>query len=71
MAKTEKKKIRVVGCGNSPSDICCSTDYMICLDRFNRVLHVDQQNRLVTVQAGIKLTDLNKYLEQNDLAMPM
>ena len=61
----------MVGCGASPSDICLSDDFMISLDRFNRVLHLDRDEALVTVQGGIILTQLNRFLEDNDLALPM
>ncbi|XP_046915620.2 L-gulonolactone oxidase [Dermatophagoides farinae] len=71
LAKTEKKRIRVVGCGNSPSDLCCSSDYMISMERFSNILYIDRQQCLVTVQAGIHLDRLNKLLEENELALPV
>lgn len=71
LAKTEKKRIRVVGCGNSPSDLCCSSDYMISMERFSNILYIDRQQCLVTVQAGIHLDQLNKLLEENELALPV
>ena len=61
----------MVGCGASPSDICLSTDYMIDLARFNHVLHLDREEGQVTVQGGIRLTELNRFLEANGLAMPV
>nr|XP_027193755.1 L-gulonolactone oxidase-like [Dermatophagoides pteronyssinus] len=71
LAKSEKKHIRIVGCGNSPSDLCCSQDYMISMKNFSNILHIDQQKRIVTVQAGIHLNKLNRILEQNNLALPI
>jgi L-gulonolactone oxidase len=34
------KSVRVIGSGHSPSDIACTSGYMINLDLFNRILHV-------------------------------
>ena len=40
LAHRNKKKVRVIGCGHSPSDICCTQDYMISLKKFNRIIQV-------------------------------
>ena len=71
MAKSDNKKIRVVGCGHSPSDICCSDDYMISLRYFNNVLSVNRETYTVKVEAGITFTELNAYLDTQKLAMPV
>ncbi len=39
-AEANKKKIRVVGCGHSPSAICCTNDFMVSLKHFNKILDV-------------------------------
>ena len=44
-ARLNKKTMKVVGCGHSPSDIACTQGYMICLKNFNKILDV----RVVTV----------------------
>lgn len=71
LAKSEKKRIRVVGCGNSPSDICCSNDYMIDMKCFNKILYIDYETCMVTVQGGINIAELNRILEENNISMPM
>lgn len=71
LAKSERKRIRVVGCGASPSDICLSEDYMIDLCRFNHVLHLEREEAQVVVEGGMRLTELNSFLEANGLAMPV
>ena len=68
---SERKRIRVVGCGASPSDICLSNDFMISLKHFSNVVSINPEAATVTVQGGIKLCDLNIILEQNDLALPV
>jgi len=44
---------------------------MISLAQFDRVLNLDPKEGLITVQAGIILTDLNRVLEENGLALPV
>lgn len=71
LAKSDNKKIRVVGCGHSPSDICCTNDYMISLRYFNNVLSVDRERHTVKVEAGITFTELNAYLDTQKMALPV
>lgn len=42
---------------------------MVNLDRYNRILHIDKTNGTVTVQAGIKLWQLNEALDREGLAL--
>lgn len=62
-------KIRLVGTGHSWSAICLSNDTLINTDRYNRVLHIDTEKMQVKVQAGIKLWQLNEYLDKQGLAL--
>ena len=39
-ARLNKKTVKVVGNGHSPSDIACTPGYMISLRNFNKVLEV-------------------------------
>ncbi|KAI8874446.1 L-gulonolactone/D-arabinono-1,4-lactone oxidase [Ramicandelaber brevisporus] len=45
------------------------TTVMVDLSRLDKVLDIDKVNRQVTVQAGMRLHDLNDALEQNGLAL--
>ncbi|XP_077978412.1 L-gulonolactone oxidase-like [Glandiceps talaboti] len=58
-ARTNNKKVKVCGYGHSPSDIACTTDYMICLDKFNQVIEVNEEKCQVTAEAGLLVRDLN------------
>jgi len=40
MAEANKKKVRIVGVGHSPSSIACSNDYMVSLKKFNKIIDV-------------------------------
>ncbi|MCW5909117.1 MAG: FAD-binding protein [Chitinophagales bacterium] len=62
-------KIRLTGTGHSWSDICLSNHTLLNLDRYNKVLYCDKANLQVTVQAGIKLWQLNEYLDKQGLAL--
>ncbi len=63
------KKIRVVGAGHSWSAVACTDDYMINLDRCDKVISIDKDKKQIRVQAGIRLKQLNKILEENGLAL--
>lgn len=61
LARQNGKSIRVVGAAHSPSDIHCNTEWIMTLDRLDKVLSHDLDRRRITVQAGMRLA---KYLEE-------
>ena len=71
-AAAEGRKVKVVGGGHSFTGIAAPVDggVQISLDRHNQVLAADRATGLVTVQAGIRLYDLNEKLAAAGLAMP-
>ncbi|MEZ5026392.1 MAG: D-arabinono-1,4-lactone oxidase [Chitinophagales bacterium] len=62
-------KIRVVGSGHSWSDICATNEALISFDKFNKILKIDKQNKIVRTQPGIKLWQLNEQLDKVGLAL--
>ena len=40
LARREKKHVRFAGVGHSPSDLACTTEYMLRTTRLNKVLEV-------------------------------
>lgn len=68
-AIARSKKVRLVGTGHSWSDICLTADTLINLDRYCKVLLLDTNNLQITVQGGIKLWQLNEYLNNHGLAL--
>jgi L-gulonolactone oxidase len=68
-AEREGLRVRVAGAGHSFSDIACSDGLLISLDRLQRVLDVDRESRLVRVQGGITIAQLNERLAQEGLAL--
>jgi L-gulono-1,4-lactone dehydrogenase len=68
-AAREGLHVRVAGAGHSFSDIACTDGLLLVLDRFQRVLDVDRESRLVRVQGGITIARLNARLAQDGLAL--
>jgi len=68
-ARVAGKKVKVVGNCRSPSDIACTTDYMVSMKHFNKLLEVDETEKTAKVEAGILLSDLHEILQQHSLAL--
>jgi FAD-linked oxidoreductase len=69
-AVAEHLRVKVVGSGHSFTGIAVPDEVMIDLTRMNRIVNVDGVGGVITVQAGIVLSDLNAYLESHQLSMP-
>ncbi|HTZ65498.1 MAG TPA: D-arabinono-1,4-lactone oxidase [Solirubrobacteraceae bacterium] len=63
------QRVRVAGSGHSFSDIALTDGIQLRLARFKRVLNVDHSARLVRVQAGITIRELNGLLARHGLAL--
>lgn len=66
---TKSEKVRIVGTGHSWNSICLNSDTLINLDHYNKVIHLDKEKLQVKVQPGIKLWQLNEYLDKEGLAL--
>ena len=69
-AVSNKQRVKVVGSGHSFTGISVPDEVMIDLGKMNRIINVDRARGLITVQAGIVLSDLNAHLESHGLSMP-
>ena len=69
-AVSNKQRVKVVGSGHSFTGIAVPDEVMIDLSKLNQVVDIDRTRGLVTVQAGIVLSDLNAHLEAQGLSMP-
>jgi L-gulonolactone oxidase len=69
-ASAERRTVKVVGSGHSFTDIACTDGHLVDLSLYNRVLAIDPDARTATVQAGIRLEDLNVHLDRRGLALP-
>jgi FAD-linked oxidoreductase len=69
-AAAEGRRVKVVGSGHSFTDIACTDGHLVELSRYTQVLSVEPEALTATVQAGIRLEDLNVALDDRGLAMP-
>lgn len=63
-AKNAGKKVRVLGGGFSWTPVVPTNDYMIDMTNFNRIISVDMEKNLVTVEAGMMVGDLSVELSE-------
>lgn len=69
LAHATGKRIKVVGAGHSWSAIAVPDEILVSLDRLNSVLEIDRQTLRITVEAGMRLRDLNEHLANAGLAL--
>lgn len=65
-----KESVRVWGSGHSPSDIACSDSHLIVMrENMSRLISVDKERRVVQVEGGMTLQQLNEMLPKYGLAL--
>ncbi|KAF2497262.1 hypothetical protein BU16DRAFT_354995 [Lophium mytilinum] len=69
LARRMRRRIVVVGCAHSPSDLTCTSAWMVNLDDFASVLKVDKTKKTLLVQAGMRLHNLNLNAKKHGLTM--
>ena len=67
----ESARLRAVGGGHSFNASPLTGGTVLSLDKYAKILSVDVRNRLVRVQAGIRLRDLTAELLKHGLALPV
>lgn len=70
LARACRRRIVTTGCGHSPSNITCTSSWLVNLDHFNKILSVDKEKGVVVMQSGIRLYQLCEELDRHGLAMP-
>jgi FAD-linked oxidoreductase len=68
-ARRRGVRLKAVGGGHSWSDIALTDGELVRLDGYDRVLAVDRERHQVTVQAGIRLRQLNELLPEHGLGL--
>lgn len=63
------KHVRPVGAAHSWSAAIVTDDVLVSLDEMRAPIKVDRDRMQVTVQAGMRLHDFNRYLDQQGLAL--
>lgn len=64
-----RRRIVTVGSGHSPSDLTCTSSWLVNLDDLNHILGISPKTGIVTVEAGIRLRDLGVELEKYGLTL--
>lgn len=75
-ASAAGKRVRMTGSGHSASDVAITNDVLFTPEKLNKTLTLDRSrlrnpadNRLVRVQSGIRVRELNTHLDNNGLAL--
>ncbi|KAG8807645.1 D-arabinono-1,4-lactone oxidase [Serendipita sp. 399] len=69
LAHREQRTVRIVGEGLSPSDLACTSDFMLRTTRMNKLRVVDPEKQFVVCDGGIRLEDLERELATHQLAL--
>jgi D-arabinono-1,4-lactone oxidase len=70
LARRCRRRLVVVGCGHSPSDLTCTSSWLMNLDNFNRILSANRESGVVTFESGVSLHDLGRELGKIGLSPP-
>lgn len=70
LARRCRRRITVAGCAHSPSDLTCTSSWLVNLDHFQDILDINKDKNVVVMQAGIRLHHLGTKLKEHGLAMP-
>jgi FAD-linked oxidoreductase len=68
-ARDREWNVRVVGAGHSFTDGVLTDGLLVSLGRMNKLLDIDPASRLVRIEAGMTLRDLNEHLAAHNLAL--
>ncbi|KXJ94081.1 putative sugar 1,4-lactone oxidase [Microdochium bolleyi] len=65
-----RRRVTTTGSGHSPSSLTCTSSWLVNLDRYNRILSLDEATGVVVMQSGIRLYQLCEWLDHRGFAMP-
>ncbi|KAI0033034.1 L-gulonolactone/D-arabinono-1,4-lactone oxidase [Vararia minispora EC-137] len=69
LAQREKRTVRAVGVGHSPSDLACTSDFLVRMGHMDKIIEVNAEKQYVIAQGGIILQRLHAALDAHGLAM--
>ncbi len=70
-ARRQGQRVKPVGAGHSWSDVAATDGILLSLDNFRDLVSFDSETGIVTVQAGMRLHELNDLLAQRGRALPV
>ncbi|KAJ2906034.1 putative D-arabinono-1,4-lactone oxidase [Zalerion maritima] len=69
LAACARRRIVAAGSAHSPSDLTCTSSWLVNLDNLNKIVSVDHETGVVKAEAGIRLYELSEELDKNGLAL--
>ena len=69
-AAASGRRVSVAGRGHTMGPLSITDDFLIDSRHLNRIGPVDEQRRLVTVESGVSVAELDRVLRRHGLAMP-
>lgn len=69
LARREGKTVRATGVGHSPSDLACTSGYMLRTEKLSEIIEVNTEKRYVVAQGGVTLNAVHAALDAHGLAM--
>src|ERR1051326_7554678 len=69
LARRCRRRVTVVGSSHSPSDLTCTSSWMVNLDGYGSVLKVDTKQKTMLVQSGIRLRNLNLRAKEHGMTI--
>jgi L-gulono-1,4-lactone dehydrogenase len=61
--------VRVIGGGHSWTPMVNSSDHLLSLDEFDRIISIDKEKLQATFEAGIRIGSLARALEPHGLGI--
>ncbi len=69
-AKEKDKAVSIIGKGHSWNSLMEGPNYLISTVDLNRIIHIDEQKNLVTVEAGATIAQVDAELAKHNLNVP-
>ena len=70
LARRYGRRLTTVGSGHSPSDLTCTSSWLVNLDKLDKILDINAETGLVRAEAGIRLYKLGEELDRVGLTVP-
>ncbi|KAK6840238.1 hypothetical protein PG987_006104 [Apiospora arundinis] len=71
LARLCRRRLTTVGHAHSPSTLTCTSNWMLSLDKMNRLLSFDRETGVAVLQAGIRLYQVTEELAARGFAFPI
>lgn len=62
-------KVRVIGCGHSPSSLSMCNEVLVSMSHFNRIIEIDENAMEIHCESGVLVRTLNETLPRHNLSL--